>query len=166
LFNKKENTLPVYFIANGEAQLSPIKIGRTNSLKRRMSELQTGNPVQLRLLGYIESGDEVSLEAELHQKFCQERRSGEWFNIEAEKIVPFLLAAGTAAYVPPEDAVFEIESNDRSGVPCFVRGAAWLNLEVDQLCPSCGCFGGIHYQGGPAGDICLRCGYMPAHHEP
>lgn len=158
--------MPVYFIANGEAQLSPIKIGRTNSLKRRMSKLQTGNPVQLRLLGYIESADEAALEAKLHQKFRQERESGEWFNIEAKEIVPFLLAAGTAAYVPPEDAVFEFESNDRSGVPCFVRGAAWLDLEIDELCPYCRRFGGIHYQSGPAVDICLRCGCMPAHHEP
>lgn len=146
--------------------MCPIKIGRTNSLKRRMSELQTGNPVQLRLLGYIETGDEASLEAKLHQEFRRKRGSGEWFNIEANEIVPFLLDAGSAAYVPPEDAIFEFESNDHSGVPCYVRGAAWLDLEIEELCPCCGCFGGIHYQGGPAGDICLHCGYMPAHHEP
>jgi hypothetical protein len=158
--------LPVYFLANGETRLSPIKIGRTNSLKRRMSELQTGNPVQLRLLGYIESREDAALEATLHREFHQRRGSGEWFNIEAEEIVPLLLAAGTAAYVPPEDAVFEFEGNDRSGVPYFVRAAAWLDFEVHELCPSCGCFGGIHFQGGPAGDICLSCGYMPAHHEP
>ncbi|MEP1380944.1 MAG: GIY-YIG nuclease family protein [Paracoccaceae bacterium] len=165
LSNRKK-ALPVYFVANGELQLCPIKIGRTNSLKRRMSELQTGNPVQLRLLGYIETGDEASLEAKLHREFRRKRGSGEWFNVEANEILPFLLDAGSAAYVPPEDAIFEFESNDRSGVPCFVRGAAWLDLEIDELCPSCGCFGGIHYQGGPAGDICLHCGYMPAHHEP
>ncbi|WP_369077070.1 GIY-YIG nuclease family protein [Cognatishimia coralii] len=68
---EKVQVLPVYFLANGEVQLSPIKIGRTNSLKRRMSELQTGNPVQLRLLGYIESEEEVWLEAKLHREFCQ-----------------------------------------------------------------------------------------------
>jgi len=157
--------LPVYFLANGEAQLCPIKIGRTNSLKRRMSELQTGNPVQLRLLGYIVSSEEAALEARLHREFQQKRGHGEWFYIEAEEIIPSLLSAGAAAYVPREDAVFEFEGNDGSGVPCFVRGAAWLDLEVDELCPSCGCFGGIHCQGGPAGDICLSCGYMPAYHE-
>lgn len=163
---KKENILPVYFIANGEKRLSPIKIGRTNSLKRRMTELQTGNPVPLRLLGYVKSREDASLENELHHFFYERRGSGEWFDIEAEDIVPFLLAAGSSAYVPPEDAVFEFEGNDSSGVPSFVRGAAWLHHEIDGLCPSCGCFGGIHYQGGPAGDICFRCGYMPAHHEP
>ena len=157
--------LPVYFLANGEERLSPIKIGRTNSLKRRMSELQTGNPIQLRLLGYIETKADASLEAQLHREFHQKRRSGEWFDIVAEEIVPFLLSAGAAAYVPPEDAIFEFESYDRSGVPCLVRGAAWLDLQAEDLCPSCGCFGGIHYQGGPAGEICLGCGYMPADHE-
>ncbi|WP_082837094.1 GIY-YIG nuclease family protein [Labrenzia sp. OB1] len=162
---RKEENLPVYFLANGEERLSPIKIGRTNSLKRRMSELQTGNPVQLRLLGYIETTEDASLEAQLHREFYQKRLSGEWFDIEAEEIVPVLLSAGAAAYAPPEDAIFEFESYDRSGIPCFVRGAAWLDLQVEELCPSCGCFGGIHYQGGPAGEICLRCGYMPTHHD-
>lgn len=146
--------------------LSPIKIGRTNSLKRRMSNLQTGNPIPLRLLGYILSKEEVSLEKELHSEFHAKRRSGEWFDIETEDIVPFLLAAGSSAFAPTEDVVFEFDSNDHSGFPSFVRGAAWLDLELDELCPSCGCFGGCRYQSGPAGDICLSCGYMPAYHEP
>ncbi len=100
--------------------MSPIKIGRTKSFKRRMSNLQTGNPVKLRLLAYIESTESAALEAKLHREFCQKRGNGEWFDIEAEEIIPFLLSAGVAAYVPPEDAVFEFESYDRSGVPCYV----------------------------------------------
>jgi len=157
--------LPVYFIANGYVDLRPIKIGRTNSIKRRVSELQTGNPVKLRLLGYIESCDETQLESELHHEFSQMRGSGEWFDIGAIEIVPYLRSAGTAAYAPPKDAVFEFVGNDRSGIPEFVRGAEWLPLEVDELCPSCGCFGGVHYQDAPGGEICLSCGFMPDHHE-
>ncbi|MCE8439693.1 hypothetical protein [Rhodovulum sulfidophilum] len=86
--------------------------------------------------------------------------------IEAEEIVPDLLAAGTEAYAPPEDAVFQFNGNDHSGVPEFVRGAGWLDLELEELCPSCGWFGGVHYQESPATEICLRCGYMPLFDEP
>lgn len=162
---RKVKILPVYFLANEEERLSPIKIGRTNPLKDRMSELQTGDPVRLRLLEYIEAREDAFLEAQLHREFHQKRRSGEWFDIEAEAIVPFLSKAGAAAYVPPEDAVVEFKSYDRSGVACFAREAAWLDLEVEELCPSCGCFGRIYHHSGPACEICLGCGYMPAHHE-
>lgn len=54
-----------------------IKIGTTKSLKRRFEELQTANPMPLKLLGFIPGGFDT--EATLHLEFSKQRKSGEWF---------------------------------------------------------------------------------------
>lgn len=75
----------VYFV---EAEgLNRVKIGRTNNIKRRLKDLQTGSPVPLTVL-YELPGDK-SLERELQKKFLHLRIINEWFHF-AEEVKTFL----------------------------------------------------------------------------
>lgn len=57
---------------------TPIKIGWTaKDVRRRMADLQTGNPRPLELL-YIVPGD-YGLEWNLHKLYWRDRKVGEWF---------------------------------------------------------------------------------------
>ncbi len=59
-----------------------IKIGRSNHPERRLSQLSTGNPSELVILGKISGGSEV--EAELHKGFTHLHKRGEWFKASDE----------------------------------------------------------------------------------
>lgn len=65
----------IYFVRAGDRGL--IKIGRTDRLERRLSQLQNGNHLELRLLGYAH-GDTAE-EKSLHRRFAAGRIRGEWF---------------------------------------------------------------------------------------
>jgi hypothetical protein len=86
----------IYFIQQGRD--GPIKIGFSQeSPESRLASLQTGNPVKLRLLGYVE-GD-VPEEKAYHTKFKKERLMGEWFKaserlVSEIKRLPFLKRGG------------------------------------------------------------------------
>ena len=75
-----ENTIgKIYFITD----LHYIKIGfTTEKLERRFERLQTGNPQQLYIIGYITGT--IDIENKLHKKFayCQHRNNTEWFTLD------------------------------------------------------------------------------------
>lgn len=72
--------MPVYFIRSGSD--GPVKIGRTNNIRRRMQMLQTGSANQLVLLrAFI--GGEVEEKA-IHDRLSRFRVSGEWFEASDE----------------------------------------------------------------------------------
>lgn len=56
-----------------------VKIGRSSNPERRLSQLATGSPNELILLGTISGGHD--LEQSLHQDFSHLRGRGEWFNL-------------------------------------------------------------------------------------
>jgi len=62
-----------YFIQG--VPMSPVKIGKTLDIKKRLASLQTGNPHELRVLCALE-GDR---EREMHEMFSSDRICGEWF---------------------------------------------------------------------------------------
>lgn len=72
--------MTVYFIGG---DFGAVKIGYTSSdsASDRLVSLQTGNPLQLRILAQVpgEQADEKSL----HYEFSKERMQGEWFRISA-----------------------------------------------------------------------------------
>ena len=49
--------MPVYFLGEDENGCSPVKIGIAKNIEARKRDLQTGNPLELRLLGWIETVD-------------------------------------------------------------------------------------------------------------
>lgn len=67
----------IYFVQAGDS--GHIKIGYTNDIARRVSALQTGCPVALRVIGVIDPGDPL-LELDLHKRFDAFRTLNEWFS--------------------------------------------------------------------------------------
>lgn len=60
----------------------PIKVGLTSNLERRISEIQTGNPLPVNLVGWFpceNRAEAASLEKEIHALLHRHRMSGEWF---------------------------------------------------------------------------------------
>jgi hypothetical protein len=73
----------VYFLKSSEF----IKIGYAADFEARLRELQTGNPVELELLGLLPGPR--SLEYTIHAAFRDERERGEWFRLEG-RLAQFL----------------------------------------------------------------------------
>lgn len=66
----------IYAIQAGEN--GPVKIGWSDAPKKRVRELQTGNPQKLRLLACCEIGDDA--EYFIHIYLKNEKMVGEWFS--------------------------------------------------------------------------------------
>jgi len=63
-----------------------IKIGRTNDVGRRLSELQTSNPAEIRILIVLEG--QGNRERSLHRRLVDHRLRGEWFSYEGLAELP------------------------------------------------------------------------------
>ena len=74
----------------------------------RKHNLQTCNPLELRLLGWIEAVDAFQLERHLHQHFGSPHVRGEWFAIEPADILPILKRAGRDGFVAKNADAFQI----------------------------------------------------------
>jgi hypothetical protein len=72
--------MPVYLIRQGLT--GPVKIGVANDAVKRLRQLQTNQPIVLRIVRLLE-GDRAE-EAALHQRFQGQRLKGEWFTFCAE----------------------------------------------------------------------------------
>lgn len=73
----------VYFIGHGKL----VKIGTARNVKKRLGALQCGSPVPLKVLCAI-PGDR-RLEADLHERWHEYRKEGEWFFL-AQEILKFI----------------------------------------------------------------------------
>lgn len=149
--------MPVYFLGEDENGCSPIKIGVAKNIERRKSALQTGNPLELRLLGWITSGDDFQLERELHRHFAHVRARGEWFEIEPADILPHLTRAGQRGFVAKNADAFQITGYDRDAVAEYLGVWEWADLEIDECCPFCGCLCGMHFQEASQMYHCIQC---------
>ena len=65
------------------------KIGRTNSVSRRGSELAIKIPVPPRTIHSVETDDPVGVESYWHKRFADKRGEGEWFVLSAEDVSAF-----------------------------------------------------------------------------
>ncbi|MES2902705.1 MAG: GIY-YIG nuclease family protein [Pseudomonadota bacterium] len=91
----------IYFIQSGDG--GPVKIGFASNLYARFHQLQSGNPVGLKIIG-ARPGDRV-MEARYHVRFQKHRLRGEWF----EPCAAVIMEAGKLARrwnVPALDNVF------------------------------------------------------------
>ena len=70
----------VYFISDGTA----IKIGISNNPNKRLLELQTGNPNELKLIGT----SHILVENDLHELFIHRKLRNEWFEL-CDEIMEF-----------------------------------------------------------------------------
>ena len=70
----------IYFIKCGRR----VKIGIAKDVRIRLSDIQTGNPQTVSLLGVIPNSTEAD-EMRLHHKFAEHRTGrGEWFHLSRE----------------------------------------------------------------------------------
>jgi Meiotically up-regulated gene 113 len=147
----------VYFLGEDENGCSPIKIGVARNIAHRRRNLQTGNPLVLKLLGWIEADEDFQLEATLKRQFKAKRRRGEWFDIQPADILPVLQRAGRRGFVAKNADAFEITGYDRDAVPEYLGVWEWGDLEIDECCPFCGCLCGMHFQDASHMYHCISC---------
>lgn len=84
----------VYFVKACDKS-KQIKIGRTSDIGKRLSSLQTGSPVKLKIIGIIECRSDAhskEIETELHKMFAPYRTHGEWFR-STQNMLNFIRAA-------------------------------------------------------------------------
>lgn len=82
----RRDELPaVYLLRSGEF----FKIGWTNTLLRRIEDLQTGLPEVAELVHAIRTADPRGIEALWHRRFAARRVKGEWFRLTPEDVATF-----------------------------------------------------------------------------
>lgn len=163
--------MTVYFITElSEDDRDPlrIKIGRTGNIKRRMSNLQTGNPDVLALMGEIRTQgipDDRIVERALHERYAAKHLIREWFSLDAGDVIDALKSHSSMAFITVGSEPFEIVSYDRDAVPEFASPWAWGDVEIHEFCPCCGWAGGWSYNENYGGERCLSCGATEAHFD-
>lgn len=65
------------------------KIGRTNLVDRRLSELGATYPVEQTLVHEIKTDDPVGVERYWHNRLAEKRMRGEWFKLTVADVKAF-----------------------------------------------------------------------------
>lgn len=156
--------VPVYFILEENDADWRMKIGRATNLRGRRGALQTGNSRPLKVVGWIESENEAETERRLHAKYAElniGRHGGssarEWFHLQPADILEDLQRAGIDGFVEKNADAFEVVGHDRDGVQEYLGVWDWSSLELEECCPFCGCFCGMHFQDASQMFHCLSC---------
>lgn len=148
--------MPVYFVR--EESHGPIKIGRAREVRKRISQLQTGNSVKLQLLGWIVTENDAATEREMHKSYSKALLRGEWFDITQDHVLRELQS--WHGFIPKKGDSFEIIGYDRDGVPEYAGVCDWADFEHYECCPFCGCFCGLHQVSEYSLYSCTNCGVL------
>ena len=102
--------MAVYFIAeneNGNYGNLRVKIGISVNIHKRIGQLQTGSPYELKLMGWIETDNDRVLEKQLHQKYSSANTHREWFALDASDVFQELKRHSTSSFITTTDNAFE-----------------------------------------------------------
>ena len=149
--------MPVYFVHQEERDQWRMKIGRAKNLRQRLRQLQTGNPKELKIVGWIVSDDDNQTERSLHRKYKARNVGGEWFALRPADILEDLRSASIEGFVAKNFDAFEIIGHDRDGIPEHIGVWDWADLEIDECCPFCGCMCGMDFQDVSQMYHCRHC---------
>ena len=75
----------VYVIQDTEFS-KRYKIGRTNSPGRRLNEIRNILPGSSDIVAIIDTQDAPTLESQLHQRYVENRKRGEWFDLNDAEV--------------------------------------------------------------------------------
>lgn len=79
----------VYLLCDS-GQDNMFKIGVTKtSIEKRIKQLQTGNGSEIFIADYHTTNYPFYIERMLHQKFCSNKKKGEWFELDIDKVNSF-----------------------------------------------------------------------------
>lgn len=84
--NRRDSCLSAVYVVGNEAN-DLLKIGYADNLKNRFSGLNTGSPVELKILHFVYFVDWIiakNVESEVHRRLAAFRRRGEWFEVSLE----------------------------------------------------------------------------------
>lgn len=95
----------IYFLAESNRVDPKIKIGKTNSLNRRLNQIHPQLPTKTTLLHSIRTDDRHTLEIIFHVAFQNKRINGEWFDLEADDMLEIINL--TTVYFD-DDTIWEI----------------------------------------------------------
>ncbi|MDD5285714.1 MAG: GIY-YIG nuclease family protein [Desulfuromonadaceae bacterium] len=123
--------MPVYFVL--DTNTSQVKIGRGSDVRKRVCNLQTGNPSRLLLMGWIRVENDNEVERRLHARYQDHRGIGEWFHIGPTEVLEELQRE--SGFVPPPKDAFEVVGYDRDGIPEYMGVWEWADFEFYDCCP-------------------------------
>jgi hypothetical protein len=129
----------VYFIQATRG--GPVKIGTSDDVSKRLSQLQSGSPYPLRVVAALDGGS--ALERELHSLFAAHRLSGEWFHPHREieqylrerraldRLLPEPYRGDGGVMLPPFDVSPLPPAHEyRRVVGLLARGGWWAARDV------------------------------------
>lgn len=77
----------VYLIRGNDGK---YKIGIGKDPRKRIGQLQTGNPDRLEIIGVYESENASKIESTLHNRYAHVRNVGEWFDLSVTEEANFI----------------------------------------------------------------------------
>lgn len=84
-----KNNVKYGFVYLVKGHPGEYKIGRTNLVDRRLSELGATASIEQELVHEIKTDDPVGVEAYWHKRFQDKRMKGEWFRLNAAEVNSF-----------------------------------------------------------------------------
>lgn len=112
-----------YIYVIGADQSDLVKVGVAVDPAGRLSTLQCGSPVRLRLLATL-PGSGVQ-ERELHRQFARYRKAGEWFDFYGQDAVRIVVKAWLALGAQDEESAEVIEIDDDNRVYLGTDEEGW-----------------------------------------